>query len=244
VQLLLATALPHLAVHQEKRHLWVSAEDLGAVHKGSVNCSKAAYVYPSPIFAFLDQVKEGGWKPPRCRQLTNLPPLLALLRPFVSGEIRLDAEEGCYVILEDWIPLQVPVDSAQLLLGLRCRIEDALVECTEHIAEEGGAAFAAAGGFQDPDLKMLLQDLLKQSSLRFREDQTYSGGPAGTAGYSYGGKAGAVDFGGKAGTAAMGGKAAFSGKTAAAGGKWGKGKFPSGKSAGKKGYGKGKSHFG
>eukprot|EP00931_Biecheleriopsis_adriatica_P043571 TRINITY_DN24906_c0_g2_i1.p1 TRINITY_DN24906_c0_g2~~TRINITY_DN24906_c0_g2_i1.p1 ORF type:complete len:1219 (-),score=249.15 TRINITY_DN24906_c0_g2_i1:121-3777(-) len=173
VLLLLATALPFLAVHQEKRHVWVSEEVVGAVYKGSVNCTKALYVFPSPLFAFLDQVKEGGWKPPRCRQLTNIPALLALLKPFAAGEVRLDSEDGSCAIVADWIPVgPVPFETVQLLLGLRCRLEDSLVECAEQISQEGGPAFAEGGGLKDKELVPLLQDLLRHGSLRFRESAT------------------------------------------------------------------------
>lgn len=183
VQLLLATALPHVAVHADKRSLWVSEEQLGAVHKGSVNCSKGAYVFPSPLFAFLDQVKEGGWKPPRCRQLTSLPPLLAILRPFACGDVSLHAEDANLALVAGWIPLgPVQPDTVQLLLWLRCRIEDALVECADKIFQEGGSAFAEAGGLQDKELQKLLQDLLRHGSLRCREIHAdpQSQGSAGT----------------------------------------------------------------
>eukprot|EP00930_Biecheleria_cincta_P033199 TRINITY_DN22997_c0_g1_i1.p1 TRINITY_DN22997_c0_g1~~TRINITY_DN22997_c0_g1_i1.p1 ORF type:complete len:1174 (+),score=255.17 TRINITY_DN22997_c0_g1_i1:48-3569(+) len=176
VQLLLATALPHVAVHQEKRQLWVSEENYGAVHKGSVNCSKGAYVFPSPLFAFLDQVKEGGWKPPRCRQLTSMPPLLTILRPFACGDVSLHAEDANLALVAGWIPVgPVQPDTVQLLLFLRCRIEDALVECADKIFQEGGAAFAEGGGLQDFELKKLLQDLLRHGSLRHREDPQSQG---------------------------------------------------------------------
>ncbi|CAJ1442546.1 unnamed protein product [Effrenium voratum] len=132
ILLSLVTALPHLAVHQEKRHVWVAEDTVGAVYKGSINCCKNEYVFPSPIFAFLDQTKEEGWKPPRCRQLTNMPPLLALLKPFTSGNIRTDDQDGSCVIIGGWIPLgPVPADTAQLLLLLRSRLEDVLVECAD-----------------------------------------------------------------------------------------------------------------
>jgi len=39
----LVTALPHLAVHQEKRHVWVAEDTIGAVHRGSINCCKNAF---------------------------------------------------------------------------------------------------------------------------------------------------------------------------------------------------------
>lgn len=170
VLLMLATALPFLAVHQEKRHVWVSEEIVGAVHKGSVSCCKNSYAFPSPLFAFLDQVKDGGWKPPRCRQLTNLPPLLALLRPFAAGNVTLDTEDGSCAIVGGWIPVgPVPADTVQLLLGLRRRLENALVECADQIATEGGPAFAAGGGMKDQELIIILKELLKYYSFRFRE---------------------------------------------------------------------------
>ncbi|CAE7320812.1 dhx9, partial [Symbiodinium pilosum] len=92
ILLALATALPHVAVHQEKRHLWVEEDARGAVHKSSVNCCKNSFVFPTPLFAFLDRTQEEGWRPARCRQLTNIPPLLALLKPFSHSEIRMDGE--------------------------------------------------------------------------------------------------------------------------------------------------------
>eukprot|EP00434_Breviolum_minutum_P010375 symbB.v1.2.009152.t1/scaffold548.1/size229490/12 len=163
----LVTALPHLAVHQEKRHVWVAEDTIGAVHRGSINCCKNAFVFPSPIFAFLDQVKEGGWKPTRCRQLTNMPPLLALLKPFANGEIRMDEQDGKCVIIGNWIPLgPVPVDTVNLLLVLRRRLEDVICEYADRIAEEGGEVFAAQ---RDEELTSLLQDLFRGGSLRFRE---------------------------------------------------------------------------
>eukprot|EP00933_Yihiella_yeosuensis_P025959 TRINITY_DN20138_c0_g1_i1.p1 TRINITY_DN20138_c0_g1~~TRINITY_DN20138_c0_g1_i1.p1 ORF type:complete len:368 (-),score=69.68 TRINITY_DN20138_c0_g1_i1:305-1384(-) len=168
IMLLLATALPHVAVHQEKRHIWVSDDQVGAVHKGSINCNKGGYVFPSPLFAFLDQVKEGGWKPPRCRQLTNLPPLLAILRPFAAGEIRLD--DSSRPIIAGWIPLgPTSADSVKLLLALRLRLEDAVVEAADAIAQQGGSAFSAAGGYQDQELISLLRDILSHNSLRYKE---------------------------------------------------------------------------
>lgn len=162
VLLSLVTALPHLAVHQEKRHVWVAEDTIGAVYRGSINCCKNSYVFPSPIFAFLDQVKEGGWRPTRCRQLTNMPPLLALLKPFANGEIRMDEQDGSCVIIGNWIPLgPVHVDTVNLLLVLRRRLEDTLCEYADGIAE---------GAFQrDNELTQLLQDLLGGASLRFRE---------------------------------------------------------------------------
>ncbi|CAE6911630.1 DHX9 [Symbiodinium natans] len=121
----LATALPHVAVHQEKRHLWVDEEARGAIHRSSLNCCKNSFVFPSPLFAFLDRMQEEGWRPARCRQLTNMPPLLALLKPFANSTIRMDAEEGNCVIIADWIPIgPVLPDTAHLLLLLRSRIED------------------------------------------------------------------------------------------------------------------------
>ncbi|CAE8700139.1 unnamed protein product, partial [Polarella glacialis] len=193
VQLVLATALPHLAVHQEKRHLWVSEEVLGDVQKGSVNCSKGAYVFPSPLFAFLDQVKEGGWKPPRCRQLTNLPPLVALLRPFAAGDVALDAEEGAYAVVAGWIPLgPLPADSARLLLGLRRRLEDAVVESAEMISQQGAAAFAAGGGQVDPELAALLRELLRPGQMRSTAQQAIAGSSRGAKGLAMGAKGGAL----------------------------------------------------
>ena len=43
VLLSLVTALPHLAVHQEKRHVWVAEDTIGAVYRGSINCCKNSY---------------------------------------------------------------------------------------------------------------------------------------------------------------------------------------------------------
>jgi len=172
----LVTALPHMAVHQEKRHLWVEEEAKGMVHKSSLNCCKNSFVFPSPLFAFLDRVQEEGWRPARCRQLTNMPPLLALLKPFTNSEIRMDSEEGRCVVVADWIPIgPVPPDTVHLVLLLRSRLEDALFECAEQISTDGGTAFARDGGVKDEELVSLLQELLRQNSLRFRESLVEAG---------------------------------------------------------------------
>eukprot|EP00928_Gymnodinium_smaydae_P070500 TRINITY_DN5431_c2_g1_i1.p1 TRINITY_DN5431_c2_g1~~TRINITY_DN5431_c2_g1_i1.p1 ORF type:complete len:1266 (+),score=276.50 TRINITY_DN5431_c2_g1_i1:489-3800(+) len=184
VQLLLATALPNLAVHEEKRHVWVAEDVLGAVYKGSVNCCKNSYVFPSPLFAFLEQVREGGWKPPRCRQLTSVAPLLAVLRPFAPAGLRWDESSQRLSIGGGWIPIGPSSwDTTNLLLSLRRRLEDVLVECASSVAE--GASLPPGG--PDAELPLLLREVLAPSQLRLR-------GPGN--GNSQGGKAG-----GKAGAA-------------------------------------------
>lgn len=172
----LVTALPHMAVHQEKRHLWVEEDAKGMVHKSSLNCCKNSFVFPSPLFAFLDRVQEEGWRPARCRQLTNMPPLLALLKPFTNSEIRMDSEEGRCVVVAEWIRIgPVPPDTVHLVLLLRSRLEDALFECAEQISTDGGTAFAREGSVKDKELISLLQELLRQNSLRFREPLVEAG---------------------------------------------------------------------
>jgi len=174
VQLLLATALPHLAVHQEKRHVWVSEDTLGAVHKGSVNCCKNTFVFPSPLFTFLDQVKEGGWKPPRCRQSSVLPPLLAVLRPFASGEVKLDDVDGTNVVVGSWIPLgPVTQDTAHLVLYLRRCLEEGLVHCANCVAA-GETNF----GPEQNQMIALLKELLTGQNMRYRETHVAGGGAA------------------------------------------------------------------
>jgi len=166
IQLLLSIALPHLGVHQEKRICWVSEDTLGAIHKGSVNCSKGAYLFPSPIFAFLEQTKEGGWKPPRCRQLTNLPPMLVLLRPFATGTVAVDAE-GSHAVVSGWINLgPAPTDTMCLLLVLRTHLEDVLVQASAAVSSGTGAADIAA---EHKDLVALLRELLSGNALKHRE---------------------------------------------------------------------------
>lgn len=164
LQLLLAIALPHLGVHLEKRHIWVSEDTKGAIHKASVNCTKGDYKFPSPIFAFLDQVKEGGWKPPRCRQSTNIPALLVLLRPFSSSSIAVN-EDG-NVVIADWLVLDgAPSDTISIVLGLRMHLQDLLS------VYAGAAAQGGAEGFKDDsaDLTGLLKELLTRQNLTQRE---------------------------------------------------------------------------
>jgi len=209
IQLLLAVALPHLGVHQEKRICWVSEDTLGAMHKGSVNCmGKAAYIFPSPIFAFLEQTKEGGWKPPRCRQLTNLPPALVLLRPFATGSVSTSAE-GTHAVVSRWINVgPAPADTMCLLLVLRTHLEDLLVRLAANIME-GGAAIDVAQ--QHQELLALLRELLNQNSLRYRE--AVSGAPAPASGAS--------SFGGGAGSKPLVQRTPSWGSTGSSGKSWG-----------------------
>eukprot|EP00927_Polykrikos_kofoidii_P050023 TRINITY_DN43988_c0_g1_i1.p1 TRINITY_DN43988_c0_g1~~TRINITY_DN43988_c0_g1_i1.p1 ORF type:complete len:1074 (+),score=197.91 TRINITY_DN43988_c0_g1_i1:112-3222(+) len=168
MQLLLAMALPHIGVHQEKRMLWVSEDTHGQIHKGSVNCNKTSYVFPSPLFSFLDQAREGWGRPPRCRQLTNTPPLFALLRPFAPGEVLLD-EEGNHAIIGGWIPIgPVQPDTASLLLGLRQRLEDVMRECAE-AAVAASPEDVGKPTFKDKELLIILRDLLCSGNHRSRE---------------------------------------------------------------------------
>eukprot|EP00913_Durusdinium_trenchii_P014308 g13424.t1 len=129
----------------------IRQDTVGTVHRGSINCCNNSYVFPSPIFAFLDQVKEGGggggYTPTRCRQLTNMAPLLALLKPFANGEIRMDDQDRNGGSLS--FSLQ---DTVQLILMLRKRLEDVMCEFAEQLAETRG--FAP----KDPELQGLLQD--------------------------------------------------------------------------------------
>jgi len=179
VQLLLSVALPHLGVHQEKRHIWVSADTLGAVHKGSLNCNKGAFIFPSPVFAFLEQVKEQGWKPPRCRQLTNVAPNLVLLRPFASNTIAIN-EEGTHTVVSGWINLgPASGDSTVLLVTLRQHLEDLLADAANQVA--GGASAAEISQAYTPLLD-ILRNLLYHRSLRFKEIPSESAGSSGGGG--------------------------------------------------------------
>ncbi|CAK0810393.1 unnamed protein product [Prorocentrum cordatum] len=61
-------------------------QGVGQLHEGRLQVPVADIYLPGPGQG------EGGWKPPRCRQSTNIPALLVLLRPFSSSSITVNED--------------------------------------------------------------------------------------------------------------------------------------------------------
>jgi len=157
IRLLLAIAMPNLGVHEDKRKIWTGEDTLGVMHRASVNCSTTADIeFSSPIFTFLELVRDEGaeWKQGRCRQLTMIPPVLAVLRPFAAGEVA--AVSANTLVAADWVPITpASSSSAHLMLLLRMYIEDM-------VADVAGQANPKASS--DDGLRQLLKELVVQVS--------------------------------------------------------------------------------
>ncbi|MEE6495870.1 hypothetical protein FKM82_002172 [Ascaphus truei] len=125
ISLLAFGVYPNVCYHKEKRKILTTEGRNALIHKSSVNCpfSSQDLKYPSPFFVFSEKIRTRAVS---AKGMTMVSPLQLLL--FASKKVMSDGE---VILLDDWIKLLMPHDSAACVTGLRAAMEALVVEVTK-----------------------------------------------------------------------------------------------------------------
>ncbi|XP_061859938.1 ATP-dependent RNA helicase A isoform X2 [Colius striatus] len=125
ISLLAFGVYPNVCYHKEKRKILTTEGHNALIHKSSVNCpfSSQDIKYPSPFFVFGEKIRTRAIS---AKAMTMVSPLQLLL--FASKKVLSDGE---LVLIDDWIKLRMPHNSAACITALRAAMEALVVEVTK-----------------------------------------------------------------------------------------------------------------
>ncbi|XP_075363970.1 ATP-dependent RNA helicase A isoform X2 [Mycteria americana] len=125
ISLLAFGVYPNVCYHKEKRKILTTEGHNALIHKSSVNCpfSSQDIKYPSPFFVFGEKIRTRAIS---AKTMTLVSPLQLLL--FASKKVLSDGE---LVLVDDWIKLKMPHNTAACITALRAAMEALVVEVTK-----------------------------------------------------------------------------------------------------------------
>ncbi|KFO75596.1 ATP-dependent RNA helicase A, partial [Cuculus canorus] len=125
ISLLAFGVYPNVCYHKEKRKILTTEGHSALIHKSSVNCpfSSQDIKYPSPFFVFGEKIRTRAIS---AKAMTLVSPLQLLL--FGSKKVLSDGE---IVLVDDWIKLRMPHNTAACITALRAAMEALVVEVTK-----------------------------------------------------------------------------------------------------------------
>ncbi|KFP19204.1 ATP-dependent RNA helicase A, partial [Egretta garzetta] len=125
ISLLAFGVYPNVCYHKEKRKILTTEGHNALIHKSSVNCpfSSQDIKYPSPFFVFGEKIRTRAIS---AKAMTLVSPLQLLL--FASKKVLSDGE---LVLVDDWIKLKMPHNTAACITALRAAMEALVVEVTK-----------------------------------------------------------------------------------------------------------------
>ncbi|XP_076195719.1 ATP-dependent RNA helicase A isoform X2 [Aptenodytes patagonicus] len=125
ISLLAFGVYPNVCYHKEKRKILTTEGHNALIHKSSVNCpfSSQDIKYPSPFFVFGEKIRTRAIS---AKAMTLVSPLQLLL--FASKKVLSDGE---LILVDDWIKLKVPHNTAACITALRAAMEALVVEVTK-----------------------------------------------------------------------------------------------------------------
>lgn len=110
---------PNLCMHKEKRKVLTTEGKTALVHKSSVNCTNNKISFLSPFFIFGEKIRT---RTVSCKQMTMVYPIQVLL----FAPCNVQTNEKC-ISIDNWINIQIPVQQAANVVGLRLLVEDLVV---------------------------------------------------------------------------------------------------------------------